>query len=241
MTEAQYSFNMSAVHEWLRQAGRIQYNNPDKKDIDPEILEEQFRQDMQMFFGPGNIMLEELDEIKEADTNLLFIDGVCDVFVVFHNITYALGIEIPGSISVGDQAQSFDSSISLLRQMFSQFNGLSSEDYSLYKSQPLLKSIVESHMSTIMHMVNACEKDIVPYLEAVHKSNFSKYTNSLEEAKDTVEAYANGTHPNGKGKKLKCRYIKPHDKYVIILDEGEQKGKVMKNLATFKEPEYFMS
>ena len=66
----------------------------------------------------------------------------------------------------------------------------------------------------------------------VNESNYSKFCESQFEAEQTVEAYANGTHPSKPGEKIETRYRKNQEGYYIVerLD-----GKIMKSIA-FIEP-----
>lgn len=58
--------------------------------------------------------------------------------------------------------------------------------------------------------------------DAVNQSNWSKFCRSEQEAIDTVEAYATGTHPNKLGEKIKTYYTYA-DKYFIIKKVSDNK------------------
>ena len=69
----------------------------------------------------------------------------------------------------------------------------------------------------------------------VYESNMSKICNSEEEAQQSVDAYAKGTHPNKMGKKIECVFEKTtKDKYVV---KRKSDGKVMKSI-NFVEPKF---
>jgi NTP pyrophosphatase (non-canonical NTP hydrolase) len=71
-------------------------------------------------------------------------------------------------------------------------------------------------------------------MEAVYESNMSKVCKSEQEAKQTVEAYANGSHPNKMGKKIAAYYepVKGSETFVV---KRKSDDKVLKSV-NFKEP-----
>jgi predicted HAD superfamily Cof-like phosphohydrolase len=68
----------------------------------------------------------------------------------------------------------------------------------------------------------------------VMDSNFSKFCTSQDEADKTVEAYANGTHPNKNGEKIKCYHVKVGDYWIVKRVED---GKILKSI-NFKEVDF---
>lgn len=82
-----------------------------------------------------------------------------------------------------------------------------------------------------------CELGVNPYevMSKVYESNMSKICNSEEEARQSVDAYAKGNHPNKKGEKIECVFEKTtKDKYVV---KRKSDGKVMKSI-NFVEPKF---
>lgn len=67
---------------------------------------------------------------------------------------------------------------------------------------------------------------------AVEESNFSKFCDNEQEAKITVAAYAEGSHPSKPGQQIETKYRKVEEGYYVVerLD-----GKIMKSIA-FIEP-----
>jgi NTP pyrophosphatase (non-canonical NTP hydrolase) len=72
--------------------------------------------------------------------------------------------------------------------------------------------------------------------DAVNQSNWSKFCKTEQEAIDTVEAYANGTHPNKIGEKIKTYYTYA-DKYFIIKKVLD--NKIVKSI-NFIDTEQFL-
>lgn len=68
-------------------------------------------------------------------------------------------------------------------------------------------------------------------MEEIMDSNFSKYCALEEDAMFSVEAYANGLHPDKKGEKIECYYEKRGDYFVILRKDN---NKIMKSVHTFK-------
>lgn len=71
------------------------------------------------------------------------------------------------------------------------------------------------------------EKDF----EEVMNSNFSKFCFSEEEANKTIEAYANGTHPNKMGDVIDCYKEKSGNYWIVKRIED---GKILKSI-NFKD------
>jgi len=66
----------------------------------------------------------------------------------------------------------------------------------------------------------------------VSKSNWSKFCTTLEEARNTVAAYASGTHPNKPGAKISC-WVDEVGEYFIVKRLSD--NKIMKSI-NFVEP-----
>jgi predicted HAD superfamily Cof-like phosphohydrolase len=67
----------------------------------------------------------------------------------------------------------------------------------------------------------------------VMDSNFSKFCTSEEEANQSVDAYANGTHPNKMGEKIDCYHVNVGDYWIV---KRVQDGKILKSI-NFKDVE----
>ena len=88
-------------------------------------------------------------------------------------------------------------------------------------------------MGNLIHFAGLRSKFTEDF-EEVMKSNFSKYCENEEDAKETVRLYAEGIHPNKMGEKIETYYEKVDDFYIIKKKEG---GKILKSMH-FKEPEF---
>lgn len=65
--------------------------------------------------------------------------------------------------------------------------------------------------------------------EKVEKSNFSKYCKTFEEAQETVNAYANGTHPNKKGEIIETYIVSTkYIEYPFVVKRKD--GKILKSI-----------
>ena len=63
----------------------------------------------------------------------------------------------------------------------------------------------------------------------VEKSNFSKYCKTFEEARDTVEAYGNGTHPNKLGEIIQTHVVPTkYREYPFVVKRMD--GKILKSI-----------
>jgi hypothetical protein len=87
-------------------------------------------------------------------------------------------------------------------------------------------------MGNLIHFAGT-NKQYEKDFKEVMKSNFSKFCESEEEANLTIEAYANGTHPNKKDEKIKCYHVKVEDYWIIKRAED---GKILKSI-NFKDAE----
>lgn len=88
-------------------------------------------------------------------------------------------------------------------------------------------------MGNLIHFSGLREKFDEDF-EEVMKSNFSKYCEYEEDAKESVRLYAEGIHPNKMGKKIETYYEKV-DYFYIIKQKSD--GKILKSMH-FKEPEF---
>lgn len=88
-------------------------------------------------------------------------------------------------------------------------------------------------MGNLIHFAGLREKFDEDF-EEVMKSNFSKYCENEDDAKESVRLYAEGIHPNKMGEKIETYYEKVDDFYIIKKKED---GKILKSLK-FKEPEF---
>ena len=68
--------------------------------------------------------------------------------------------------------------------------------------------------------------ELVDYMVDVEESNYSKFCDTEEQAKETVRLYKEGLHPDKIGVKIATIYKKIGDKYVIFREED---GKVLKS------------
>lgn len=63
----------------------------------------------------------------------------------------------------------------------------------------------------------------------VEKSNFSKYCKTFEEAQETVNAYANGTHPNKLGHIIETYIVSTkYTEYPFVVKRKD--GKILKSV-----------
>ena len=73
--------------------------------------------------------------------------------------------------------------------------------------------------------------------DKVEKSNFSKYCKTFEEAQETVNAYANGTHPNKLGEIIETYIVSTkYTEYPFVVKRKD--GKVLKSI-NFKDVNEF--
>ncbi len=68
--------------------------------------------------------------------------------------------------------------------------------------------------------------ELVDYMVDVEESNYSKFCDTEEQAKETVRLYKEGLHPDKIGVKIATIYKKIGDKYVIFREED---GKILKS------------
>lgn len=92
----------------------------------------------------------------------------------------------------------------------------------------------------MLPILNISPIEYLAKYEAVIKSNWTKYCKTEGEAIESVEAYANGTHPAKFGVKLKVTYLKRGDYYVLFfLGNDDQKEytdwKIAKSINFVKE------
>lgn len=65
--------------------------------------------------------------------------------------------------------------------------------------------------------------------DKVEKSNFSKYCKTYEEAQETVNAYANGTHPNKLGVIIETYIVSTkYTEYPFVVKRTD--GKILKSI-----------
>lgn len=73
--------------------------------------------------------------------------------------------------------------------------------------------------------------------DKVEKSNFSKYCKTFEEAQETVNAYANGTHPNKLGEIIETYIVSTkYTEYPFVVKRKDEK--VLKSI-NFKDVNEF--
>jgi len=87
---------------------------------------------------------------------------------------------------------------------------------------------------SLIQLMECCNIDIKDVTEAVYESNMSKLCKTIDEARNTVKAYGNGTHPNKPNEKIDC-YIQRNGSFWIVRRESDKK--VMKSLS-FQEPRF---
>lgn len=92
----------------------------------------------------------------------------------------------------------------------------------------------------MLPILNISPLDFIEKYEKVIASNWTKFCKTEAEAIQTVEAYANGTHPAKYGVKLKVTYLKRGDFYVLFfLGNDDQKEytdwKIAKSINFVKE------
>lgn len=61
----------------------------------------------------------------------------------------------------------------------------------------------------------------------VRHSNYSKFCNTEEEAKETVFAYSQGIHPDKQGQQIDCYYKESNDKWIILRKSDD---KILKSI-----------
>jgi len=88
-------------------------------------------------------------------------------------------------------------------------------------------------MGNLIHFAGIKEKFNEDF-EEVMNSNFSKFCKTEQEAKDSVEAYILGTHPNKMGSVIDCYYEKVGEYWIIKRDKD---NKVMKSIG-YTEPNF---
>jgi len=88
-------------------------------------------------------------------------------------------------------------------------------------------------LGNLIHFAGIKEKFNEDFNE-VMDSNFSKFCSTEEQAQESVEAYANGTHPNKMGEVIECYYEKVGDYWII---KRKNDNKVLKSIG-FKEPNF---
>ena len=70
------------------------------------------------------------------------------------------------------------------------------------------------------------QEDVERFEQAVIESNWSKFCDNEDDAKETVGLYRIGEHPDKKGIEIECYYLKQNNKFVIYRKSD---NKVMKN------------
>jgi predicted HAD superfamily Cof-like phosphohydrolase len=88
-------------------------------------------------------------------------------------------------------------------------------------------------MGNLIHFAGIKDKFNEDF-EEVMDSNFSKFCTTEEEAQESVDAYANGTHPNKMGAVIECHHVKVDDFWII---KRTKDNKVMKSIG-FGEPNF---
>lgn len=77
--------------------------------------------------------------------------------------------------------------------------------------------------SNVSFLLN--QEKLRDYHNAVRESNYSKFAKTEKEAQDTVDFYAQGTHADKMGEKIKTSYRKVKNFFVIFREDG----KIMKS------------
>jgi predicted HAD superfamily Cof-like phosphohydrolase len=88
-------------------------------------------------------------------------------------------------------------------------------------------------MGNLIHFSGIKEKFNEDF-EKVMDSNFSKFCKTEQEAKDSVEAYILGTHPNKMGSVIDCNYEKVGEYWIV---KRVKDNKLMKSIG-FVEPNF---
>ena len=81
-------------------------------------------------------------------------------------------------------------------------------------------------MGNLIHFAGIQDKFNEDFNE-VMDSNFSKFCSTEEQAQESVEAYANGTHPNKMGDVIECYHEKVGDYWII---KRKKDNKVLKSV-----------
>lgn len=88
-------------------------------------------------------------------------------------------------------------------------------------------------MGNLIHFAGIKDKFNEDFNE-VMDSNFSKFCSTEEQAQESVEAYAKGTHPNKMGDVIECYSEKVGDYWII---KRKKDNKVLKSVG-FVEPDF---
>ena len=100
------------------------------------------------------------------------------------------------------------------------------------------KDAIEEELDYLLFLANEFFKpfqyDMKFIMEQVYKSNMSKLCKTEEEAKQTVEAYKLGTHPNKLGKVIITHYEKAKEGFVVRRTSD---NKYLKSI-NFVEPKF---
>jgi len=88
-------------------------------------------------------------------------------------------------------------------------------------------------MGNLIHFAGIKDKFNEDFNE-VMDSNFSKFCSTEEQAKESVDAYAAGTHPNKMGEVIECYSEKVGDYWII---KRKKDNKVLKSIG-FVEPNF---
>ena len=84
-------------------------------------------------------------------------------------------------------------------------------------------------ISNCSYFSNITVDEIQQEFEKVEKSNFSKYCKTFDEAQETVNAYANGTHPNKKGEIIETYIVSTkYTEYPFVVKRRD--GKILKSI-----------
>lgn len=173
----------------------------------------------------GKLLVEEYEEYLKALKNndrLEQLNAISDLLFVANNIPFYEGKHNVDEWLITEQELQFYNPMYTFKHNFRNYE------------------LVINAINTIIANSGFSYYDIYKENEATFKSNMTKYCKTEEEAKLSVEMYANGTHPNMQNKENKivsCQYAKTIDptyKFIILSESA----KIMKS-HLFLDVEHF--
>ena len=117
--------------------------------------------------------------------------------------------------------------ISLVEEEFQELKeGIKNKD-----KKEVINALVDTFWTLLncSYFSNITVEELQQEFDKVEKSNFSKYCKTFEEAQETVNAYANGTHPNKLGEIIETYIVSTkYTEYPFVVKRKD--GKILKSI-----------
>ena len=174
------------------------------------------------------LIKSELNELKAADTMHEQKDGCGDVLWTIIRAFQEHGVNFKGvKVALDGKFIPFLTSINKIEVLLHELRHTAVGEESV-------TNVLNELFTYAVELFKPLNYDIEYIMDKVYHGNMSKLCKTEEEAKETVKAYAEGTHPNKMGKVIITHYKKAKTGFVVYRTAD---NKYLKSI-NFVEPKF---